>query len=144
MKRAGNLKNVWDVKLLPLCRWDLCSSGLLCSICWCLFSHISAQSIGLTYMDCLIFEDGTDKLSWKVDKQLPTYAALQPRRAKTWPKVFSGNISLKKSIHSFCNIFLKKQNERMWTGCIWLIMKTDGLFWIWQQSSTCHKMYGID
>jgi hypothetical protein len=34
-------------------------------------------------MNCLTREDGTDRMSRNVDKHLPTYAASQPRRAKT-------------------------------------------------------------
>jgi len=72
----------WSYRLHPQCRWSLRSSGLLRSECWFLFVDVSGQHIGPILLEYLTLEDGTNGLSRNFYKQIPSYAAQQPRTAK--------------------------------------------------------------
>ena len=75
--------NVRAFMLPPRCRYDICSSELLCCVYWCLVTDVSGESTcpvlrgqachEYCWIDCLTFEDETDTLSWNVDKWQPMY-----------------------------------------------------------------------
>jgi hypothetical protein len=64
-------------------KWYLRSSPILRRVQWQFVADVSGQPIGAFFkgqavqeiFDCLTTEDGTDRLSQNVDKELPFYAA---------------------------------------------------------------------
>jgi len=46
IRRYKQDTNERDLKLLQRCKWDPCSSGLLRSMCWFLFTDVSGEIIG--------------------------------------------------------------------------------------------------
>ena len=78
--------NVRAFMLPPRCRYDICSSELLCCVYWCLVTDVSGESTcpvlrgqachEYCWIDCLTFEDETDTLSWNVDKWLTMYLCI--------------------------------------------------------------------
>jgi hypothetical protein len=45
--------------------------------------QVKSSRVGKLFMECLPLEDGTNKLPQSIGRQLPTYIAEEPRRAKT-------------------------------------------------------------
>jgi len=73
-----------DHLLPPRSRWDLRSSGILRSAWWQFLIDVSDQEI----QNCVTLEDGTNRLSRNVGKELPAHAALFfQKRADRIPSV---------------------------------------------------------
>ena len=69
------------------CRKGLCSSVLLRSLCWYLFTDVTGQHIGPVFKSQAVLksEDGVDRLLFQsVGKQLNETISIQPRRVKMY------------------------------------------------------------
>jgi hypothetical protein len=59
------------------CKWGPCSSGLLRSVWWCLFTDVLDSLSSPRKINCLILGDGTDRLSRNVGEQPATHVVIR-------------------------------------------------------------------
>ena len=59
------------------CKWGPCSSGLLRSVWWCLFTDVLDSLSSPRKINCLILGDGADRLSRNVGEQPTTHVVIR-------------------------------------------------------------------